>query len=317
MDSEYIYALQSWYLPKYADLFKVIAYLGGCITQQQLTRLLFQNKTDCVSRDRLVRKLLDAKLLKVEKLGGNNILLLTYPVFRYLDIQRTAKISGTRLKLSALILEKYLRLRIYNAEHPAMALKDRLEKTSALSYLPTGVAHMRQMHYLTTVFAERGLCTDGLQYQYRRAEKRMEHCFRKEYDKAHRLGLSKEPDLFGLECKNIYLTGVRMRQGPYGKEHLEGIVDVYHISNLTPAKLTSYIIEAKRVIESTLQNDSTALIHIYSHGAEDTAYMDQVYAALEQYPEFVLPDTAREQVTFHFFDTKAALFSNIDPDRIR
>ena len=31
MDSEYIYALQSYYLPKYQELFKVIAYLGGCI----------------------------------------------------------------------------------------------------------------------------------------------------------------------------------------------------------------------------------------------------------------------------------------------
>ena len=38
MESDYVYAMQSYCLPKYQELFKVIANLGGCILRQQLMR---------------------------------------------------------------------------------------------------------------------------------------------------------------------------------------------------------------------------------------------------------------------------------------
>ena len=60
MESDYVYAMQSYCLPKYQELFKVIANLGGCILRQQLTRLLFKNRTDYSQADALVKKLLDA-----------------------------------------------------------------------------------------------------------------------------------------------------------------------------------------------------------------------------------------------------------------
>ena len=92
---------------------------------------------------------------------------------------------------------------------------------------------------------------------------------------------------------------------------------MYHVADLPPAKMAEHIVEAKRVIESTLQNDSRTNIRIYSHGAEDTDYADKVYAALEHYPEYALPDTAREQVTFHFFDTRRSLFGGVAPSVIK
>ena len=317
MDSEYIYALQSYYLPKYQELFRVIAYLGGCIMRQQLTRLLFKNKTDCTQADALVKKLVDSKLVKVQRIGTNNVLILTYPVFRYLNINRTANVNGTRLKVSALIMEKYLRQGVWKQDEPAMALRKRMEKTAALAFMSSGEAHMRQLYTLMQAFEARGLDTDGLRYQYARAEKRMEHDYRSQYDRSHRLCLPKESDLYTLECKNIYLAGVKERENIYGRMEIEGIVDIYHVADLTPAKMAAYIIEAKRVVESTLQNDSGSSIRIYSHGAEDTDYADKVYTALEQYPEYALPDTAREQVTFHFFDTRRTLFSGVRPSTIK
>ena len=316
MDSEYIYALQSYYLPKYQELFKVIAYLGGCILRQQLSRLMFRGKADCTQADALVKKLTDSKLVKVQRIGTSNVLILTYPVFRYLNINRTANLNGTRLKVSALIMEKYLRQGVWKLDEPAMALRKRMEKTAALSFMSSGEAHMRQLYTLIQAFEARGLDTDGLRYQYARAEKRMEHDFRKEYT-CHKLDLQKEPDLYTLECKNIYLVGVKERENAYGRMQLEAIVDMYHVSDLTPAKMAAYIIEAKRIIESTLQNDSSSSIRIYSHGPEDTDYADKVYSALEQYPEYALPDTAREQVTFHFFDTRRTLFGGVSPSTIK
>lgn len=316
MESDYVYALQSYCLPKYQELFKVIANLGGCILRQQLTRLLFKNKTDCSQADALVKKLLDAKLVKVQHLGRNSILMLTYPVFRYLDIDRTTNLNGTRLKLSALILEKYLRQGVWRQDDPVMALRKRLEKTSVLFFRPEGEAHMRQMYALMQAFEERGLDTDGLRYQYARAEKRMEHSLRMRYT-PHKLDLPKEADLYSLECKNIYLTGVKEQENEYGRRELTGIVDVYWISNLEAIRMAEYIIEAKRVLESTLQNDCGTQFHIYSHGAEDKAYTEKVYAALEQYPEYVLPDAARQQVTFHFFNTRRTLFGGVSPSAIK
>jgi len=197
-----------------------------------------------------------------------------------------------------------------------MALRKRMEKTAALAFMSSGEAHMRQLYTLMQAFEARGLDTDGLRYQYARAEKRKEHDFRNQYTR-HRLDLPREPDLYTLECKNIYLAGVRERENIYGRTEIEGIVDIYHVADLTPAKMAAYIIEAKRVVESTLQNDSGSSIRIYSHGAEDTDYADKVYAALEQYPEYALPDTAREQVTFHFFDTRRTLFGGVAPSVIK
>lgn len=316
MDSEYIYALQSYYLPKYQELFRVIAYLGGCIMRQHLTRLLFKNKTDCTQADALVKKLVDSKLVKVQRIGTSNVLILTYPVFRYLNINRVANINGTRLKISALIMEKHLRQGVWKQDEPAMALRKRMEKTAALAFVSSGEAHMRQLYTLMQAFEARGLDTDGLRYQYARAEKRMEHDYRTQYVQ-HKLDLPREADLYTLECKNIYLVGVRERENIYGRTEIEGIVDIYHVADLTPAKMAERIVEAKRVIESTLQNDSGASIRIYRHGTEDTDYANKVYAALARYPEYALPDTAREQVTFHFFDTRRTLFGGVRPSAIK
>ena len=211
MDSEYIYALQSYYLPKYQEMFKVIAYLGGCITRQQLCRLMFKNRTKYKQMDIMVTRLLDAKLFKVQRIGTNNILILTFPVLRYLNINRTANVNGTRLKVSALIMEKYLRQEVWKQDEPAMALRKRMEKTAALAFVSSGEAHMRQLYTLMQAFEARGLDTDGLRYQYTRAEKRMEHDYRSQYDRNHNLRLPKEPDLYTLECKNIYHPGARER----------------------------------------------------------------------------------------------------------
>ena len=316
MESDYVYAMQSYCLPKYQELFKVIANLGGCILRQQLTRLLFKNRTDYSQADALVKKLLDAKLVKIQYIGRNSVLILTYPVFRYLGIPRTTNLNGTRLKLSALILEKYLRQGVWRQDDPVTALRKRMEKTSALFFRPLGEPHMRQLYALMQAFEERGLSTDGLRYQYARAEKRMEHGFRKEYSR-HKIDLTKEADLYTLERKSIYLTGVKEQENAYGRRELTGIVDMYWISDLPPSRMSEYIIEAKRVIESTLQNDCGTQFHIYSHGAEDKAYTEKVYSFLEQYPEYVLPDTARQQVTFHFFNTRRTLFGGVNPSAIK
>ena len=79
MESDYVYAMQSYCLPKYQELFKVIANLGGCILRQQLTRLLFKNRTDYSQADALVKKLLDAKLVKIQYIGRNSVPLPGYP----------------------------------------------------------------------------------------------------------------------------------------------------------------------------------------------------------------------------------------------
>ena len=154
MESDYVYAMQSYCLPKYQELFKVIANLGGCILRQQLTRLLFKNRTDYSQADALVKKLLDAKLVKIQYIGRNSILMLTYPVFRYLGIDRTTNLNGTRPKLSALILEKYLRQGVCRQDDPVIALRKRMEKTSALFFRPLGEPHMRQLYALMQAFEE-------------------------------------------------------------------------------------------------------------------------------------------------------------------
>lgn len=317
MDSEQVYALQSYYIPKYADLFAAIADMGGTIFRQQLCRLLYRNQPDCTSMDRLMDKLLEAKLFREEYVGRNKVLALTYPVMRYLDIQRPVKTNNSRIKLAALVMEKHLRQEVYNANHPAFLLRGRLKKSSFRKFQPTGLPHMEQLHHLTEAFQTRGYNTDGLKYQYNRMDKRFTYCFRKEYNPDCKLTLPPEPDFYTLECKNIYLLGVKEGVDSYGHNQLTAIIEVYLVSEWNPQKLAKNIIEAKRTIESTIQNDCTSIIKVYSLDKENKEYMEKVYCQLETYPEYSFPEKVKREVTFFYFNTKHTLFSGIEPSTLR
>lgn len=317
MTSEQVFALQSYYIPKYADLFAAIADMGGMIFRQQLCRLLYNNQEDSACMSRLIDKLLEAQLFREEFVGRNMVLTLTYPVMRYLDIQRTVRLSNARIKLAALVLEKYLRQGIYKEEYPALALRNKLKKSSFRKFQPHGFGHMEQLQRIIKVFQEKGYKTDGLKYQYERMEKRFTYCCRKEYNSEYKLNLTSEADFYTLECKNIYLLGIREITNEYGTVKPQAIIEVYLVSDWNAQRLAKNIIEAKRTIESTIQNDCDSIIRIYSHEKESIEYMNKVYKHLETYPEFSLAEMARNEVSFFYFDTKNTLFSGIEPSLLR
>ncbi len=316
MICENVIALQSYYIPKYADVFACIADMGGVIFRQQLCRLLF-GQPDSTTMDRLMDKLLEAQLFREEYVGKNKVLALTYPVMQYLNINRTVKTNNSRIKLASLVMEKHLRQGIYNAECPPLALRKKLKMSSFRKFQPHGIPQMEQLHRLSEIFKQKGYTTYGLKYQYDRMEKRYTYCCRSEYNPDYKLNLTPEADLYTLECKNIYLLGVKETENDYGNKQLQGIIEIYLISDWSPKKTAENIIEAKRTIESTIQNDCTSKIHIYSHDKENPDFMDKVYTQLETYPEYSLPDTARQDVIFRYFDTKNTLFSGIEPSRLK
>lgn len=306
-----VIAMQQYFLPLYEDLLWCIVRNGSCILQTQLCRLLFRDRRDYKLSTDLVRDLVDARILSKQKLGEHNLLVVTSCTLKYFGIVNQPHLNAYRIKLSALIFEKYLTQGYWKYDNPAKALRQRMERTSALSCYAIGEVHALQLERLLPAFEAHGFCTDGMRYQIERARLRMECAKKKQSFEAAR-----ERDLYGLACSGIYITGVAIRPDEYGNKRPVALVDVYLVNRWSVPQLVFNLIDAKRVIESTLQNDAVALFTIHSHDRADPDFMQKTWEGLARYREFLLPEDAERAVAFRYYDTRAALFSSIDPDNL-
>ena len=311
MLSEKEKVIQDYFFNKYEDLLWCIVRVGGCVVQSQMCRLLNNNKSDTHTNTILVDDLVQARILRKRRITANNILEVTVCTLNHFGINHPAEINAIRIKLSALVFENYLTQGYYEKENPAMAMRQQMEKSSMLYYLPTGEAHIRQLHRLYEPFVNRGYSTDGLIYQMNRMEIRRQSGYG--YASGNKLELPKEPDLFTVSQKNIYLSTVTVRRNEYGSERLTALVDVYFARTWKTSQFVNNLIEAKRVIEDTLQNDSEAIFTIHSHNSANPDFEEKVIKALSQFPEYLTEDEARKAVTFKWYDTSRYIFSNVDP----
>lgn len=311
MLSEKEKVIQQYFFKKYEDLLWCIVRAGGCVVQSQMCRLLNHNKSDTHTNTILVEDLVQSRILRKRRITANNILEVTVCTLNYFGIDHPAEINAIRIKLSALVFENYLSQGYFEKENPAQAMRQQMEKSSLQYYLPTGEAHLRQLVPLYDSFRNRGFNTDGLLYQIERMEKRRQAGY--SYGSGNKLELPKEPDLFTVSQKNIYISRVVLRKNEYGTEQLVALVDVYFARTWRISQFVGNIIEAKRLIEDTLQNDCRAVFNIHSHSCVNHDFENKVCAALAQFPEYMTADIAKQDVTFKWYDTSARIFSNVDP----
>jgi len=236
---------------------------------------------------------------------------VTVCTLNYFGIDHPAEINAIRIKLSALVFENYLSQGYFEKENPAQAMRQQMEKSSMQYYLPTGEAHLRQLIPLYESFKSHGFITDGLQYQIERMDIRRQAGY--EYSTGSKLELSKEPDLFTVSQKNIYISRVVLRKTEYDTERLFALVDVYFARTWRTSQFVNNLMEAKRVIEDTLQNDAKAIFTIHSHSSVNPDFENKVCSALARFPEYMTEDSVREDITFKWYDTSARIFSNVDP----
>ena len=317
--SDKIAALQCYYLNQNNDIFWIILRLGGCIMQQQLCRLLNNNLTDTTKNTALVKKLEEAQLIKIKKIGSNNVLILTYPVFQYFKINRTVKLNGVKIKRSAMIMEKYLRLGYYSK--PPIELKRRLQKTAALSYMTTGQAHLLLIQKYIPILKEKGWCVDGLKNQEEVLYKRFDYqTMFSLYENYPPLELDKENgelDLYNLECNNSFISGIRF--AGEGERQLIVYADIYNVYEKSPLSIAKLVLQTQETLEAIFadyKNDNFAKVYvqIYSHLAYSADYEKKVYTYLCAQPEYIGNEAlAKDMVQLNFLNTKTTLFSNIDP----
>lgn len=317
-------ALQVHYLSKHSDILYVIMRIGGCILQQQLCRWLNNNKTDTTSNTALVKNLVESQLVKVRQIGGNNILIITYPVFKYFKVNRTVKINGAKIKRSAMIMEKYLRMGYYTKD--PIELKKRLEKTSCLSYMTTGEPALRLIQKYIPLLENRGWSVDGLRHQEKIMYKRFDHQTKfLLYENYPPLELNKEDgelDLYNLECQNAFISGIRFDKLPNDKEQLQVHADIYNVYEKDPLSITKLVLDTQRTIESIFadyKNDNFADVYItiYSHHAYSEDYENKLYSYLCIQNEYVgTEELVRSRIRLVFLDSRTSLFSNIDPRSI-
>ena len=315
--------LQAHYINMYAELFWIILRLGGCVLQQQVCRLLNNNKSDTTANTALIKKLEEAKLIKIRKIGSNSVLIITYPVLKYFGVNRTVKYKGVKIKRSAMILEKYLREGYYKV--PILELKRRLQKTAALSFMVTGEPHLRLINAYTKALLEKGWQVDGLKHQEKILLKRFDYQTKFTlYENYPPLDLGKEAnetDLYNLECQNSFITGIRM-ENRGSKKQLIITADIYNILEKNPIFAANLALLTMRTIEGIFadyknSNFVEVEIHVYSHQSYSEDYTRKFYEKLCVAPEFLgQEELARRQVKLTFFDSKTRLFSNIDPSAI-
>lgn len=319
--SDKIAAMQIYFLSKYNEIFWIITRVGGCVMQQQLCRLLNNNLTDTTKNTALVKKLEEAQLIKIKKIGSNNVLILTYPVFQYFKINRTVKINGAKIKRSAMIMEKYLRLGYY--EKPPVELKKRLEKTSALSYMTTGEPHLLLVHKYINILQAKGWCVDGLKNEqeilYQRFDYQTKFALYENYPPLDLNKEEKELDLYNLECQNSFISGIQFKVLPSGKAQLVILADIYNVYEKDPLSIAKLVLITQETIEAIFadyenSNFAKVYVQVYSHMAYSADYEKKVYTYLCAQPEYIgNAALAKDMVQLNFLNTKTTLFSNIDP----
>lgn len=317
-------ALQVHYLSKHSDILYVIMRIGGCILQQQLCRWLNNNKTDTTSNTSLVKNLVESQLVKVRQIGGNNILIITYPVFKYFKVNRTVKINGAKIKRSAMIMEKYLRMGYYTKD--PIELKKRLEKTSCLSYMTTGEPALRLIQKYIPLLENKGWSVDGLKHQEQIMYQRFDHQTKfLLYENYPPLKLDKEDgqlDLYNLECQNSFISGIRFDKLSNGKEQLQVHADIYNVYEKDPLSIAKLVLDTQQTIEgifADFKNDNfvDVYIQVYSHNEYNFDYENKVYTYLCTQNEYIGNiDLAKQRIKLVWFNSKSSLFSNIDPSSI-
>lgn len=318
---EKIYALQAYYINKYKELFWIILRVGGCIMQQQLCRLMNNNQTDTVANTALVKKLTEAKLIKTTTVGRNSLIILTYPVFQYFGINRTFQYTSLRMKRSAMIIEKYLRLGYYNRS--LKELMDRIRKTAAISYLGTSENHLLLINKYIKILEEKGWNVDGLKKEEEILLQRFDYQIKcKLYENYPPLKLNKlqgQLDLYNLECQQVFLSGIKFNPLPNGKEKLQVFLDIYNVNEIFGKRLGKLIINAQRSIQCLFadyknNNFPEIVIQVFSHLSYDKQCEDNLYDYLISEKEYLGNELlARNTIRLVFLDTKKTLFSNIDP----
>lgn len=309
MYSQNTVALQKHYLQKCEDFFWILLRLG-CIPQSQICRLLFKNATDSTTNTALMQTFEGIGLINRVQFGNTNICRATHTVSRYFGNKQIVKISGAKLKRGSLILEKYLRLGYY--DRPTKNLRERLDKTTALLYLPTASQSIKLLKRYQTYFEERNLHTDGIQNELAVLQKRYDF----QFDKKIKID-SNVTDLYHLESINCFLSGIRfeLKNGKF-KPIINA--DIYNIHNLPSQRLAKHILTSMTTLESIFNIDinmGIVVITIYSHEEQNTKEMNIVYNYLS-YKLGLDIEPLKNQVKFIYFGTKAHLFSHIDPSNI-
>lgn len=310
--SERSEALFTYFMPKYQDFLQCVLFCGGCVFHSQMSRLLFKNQSDCKRATQLANNLIEARIFNKQRSGKNNLYTLTAFALHHFDVKYPQSLTASRLKLSSLVFESFLQRGYYAKSDPAKAMLERLNKSGMAFFSTQGMQQLRQMLHLKDAFAERGFSTEGIDYQIQRMKKRVNFAILSDNHKG-RLDLPKEPDLFSISCKNIYLSGVTLKPNSYGKERPVALVEIYYIGEWLQSIMADNIIEAKRLIEDTLQNDALAIFTVHSHGKRNPRYEQAVKGHLLKNPEFLTPEDINNTLSFKWYDTRMSLFSNVDP----
>jgi hypothetical protein len=309
--------LKRFYIQQYEDVFYVILFgLAGAVHMQQLNRWLNQNSARYhrVFRS-IVRRWVDLELVHKIKISRNYIIYPRGAVYNYFGLCFNGLSTSSRLKQSALLMEKYLDDEQCYRYSPKW-LRSRIQKTSAISFLPNGQAHLNVVNHYIQALTPCHWDLTGLNYEAETMRRHVERSISKNHLHRVKNHIANERNLYRYACKNFYISGAKIIANN-DTTVFRVYVDYLYTTYIEMDLLIRRIADAYSFFSELLYDANNSshkaeiILTIYSHQKRDRVFEHKILKRLKQNSEFrtMTEERLKELIRFRFFNSEEKLFS--------
>lgn len=292
--------IQEELLKRNNKLFFIILYgCGGVIFLKHFYHLLGHRDTS------LLQKMIDSKLIKIKRVGKNQVVILKYAVFCHFNLpNKSIKFTDNRLLHSALFCE--MMLHTFNSDE-LVKIEQLLNQSNFAFFHPRNSYYILNRIYSFLSSKNEGDLT-ALKYSLKELNEKI--CFIESSTKGRKNKLPektvKTDDLLTLKSNDIYVKGADYKEGTI-RLHVAVLA-----TDKTADKIIRAIIKAETALNDMLSGINIKLyFDIYSLEEKSSKIENKVYTIIiRQQP--LKEDSYKETIRFHWYNCKNRLFSGID-----
>ena len=288
-------------------LFSIILYgCGGAIFQSHLFKIIGRRN------DRLLTDLQECNLVRIKKVGKNNVILLKHAVFSHFGLQnKSVRLSGQRLINSSAMIESLIRT--YGSGN-IDAIETAVRCTNYGYFAPERTAQMLEViyDYFTPLYTRDELST--LAWAVERHNEKLAFIKASEKGRRNKLPASSVPytDLYALRNSGVFIKGDMDAHGKTLRLNLAILT-----TGKSAAQIAALIHKAELALSDTF--GEIALTYTFellnladrSEGTEARIFKNLLTFQGNAGKE----DFYKKIVIFRWFNCKNRLFSGIDIEK--
>ena len=292
--------IQEELLSRNKKLFFIILYgCGGVVFLKHFYDILGHKNTF------LLQKFIDYKLIKLKRVGKNQVVILKYAVFCYFNLEnKTIKFTSNRLLHSALLCE----LIIHTYIHCDKGEVEKLLLQSNFCYFsPRNSFNILNRIYTFLSNKKEGDLT-VLYWSLKELEEKIKFIETSSKGRKDKLPkkIYKTDDLLTLKSNDIYIKNIDYKAGS-----IRLYVAIF-ATDKTSDKITQAILKAETALTDMLTGININIFYdIYSLNERSKKLENKVYTNLITGDERK-HEKYKENVKYHWYNSKNSLLSGID-----